>query len=222
LPGEVGEAGRITIDGGRVFLAVDSHVTTEAREAAGGNIEIFAREKVELVGSEVSTSVLGGPGGGGDIDIGVTAKPRFVIVNGSLVKANADVDNGGNIQITADNFLISADSVLSATSNLALDGVIVVDAPENELVDGVSQLSDTFLDVDALLTAHCAARAEGRGSFVVRGRDGLPESPDRALPSRSPGAVTVGRSDRPIPEAAQQLADLDCSGRADFARGAPR
>jgi hypothetical protein len=194
-------------------------VVTEAREAAGGDIEIDASQKIELVDSQIATSVLGGIGGGGDIDIGTGVPPTFVVLNASEVRAQADLGDGGNIQIRTSNLLASADSVLSASSNLGVDGLIIVDAPENTLRGDEHRLPDNLLDATELLKEHCAARNSDASTFIVRGRDGMPESPDLPLPSRMPARTRTGDSQRSIPEPARRLATFDCSGRAIFAMG---
>jgi large exoprotein involved in heme utilization and adhesion len=100
------------------------------------------------------------------------------------VTANAFGGAGGNILIVADNFLASADSAVSASSEFGVDGQIVIRSPEDTVIVGVEALPESFLDVSSLLSERCAARTAAKvGSFVVLGRGGVPPEPDAALPS---------------------------------------
>ena len=86
-----GNAGNIAITVTDKFLMHDSSVTTEAKQADGGNIEISANNIIDLEGSQITSSVGQGFGKGGNI----TIDPDFVILNGSKIIANAYGGPGG-------------------------------------------------------------------------------------------------------------------------------
>ena len=93
-----------------------SKISTEAVDerfvASGGNITLHIGDFLHLVGSEISTSVLGRTGNGGNI----TIDPPLVILDHSSIIAQAIAGNGGNITINADQFIQSSDSTFRRAS----------------------------------------------------------------------------------------------------------
>ncbi|MGE4649857.1 MAG: hypothetical protein AAEJ53_03130, partial [Myxococcota bacterium] len=182
-------------------------------------------------GSSIATNV-SKEGTGGDIVIGKDIDPeeheaafpsRFVLLGSSDNNATAQKGEGGNIDIAASGYLASADSVVDASSELGIDGVVELNAPVVEVAGRLDPLPASFLDVSALLRDHCASRrSAGASSFTVEGRTGLPPAPDDYLPSsllRVRDAGTAG-SAKPRDQAAllplrAQLADFDpgCGSR---------
>jgi hypothetical protein len=180
-PARSGDAGDILISVSDSFESNSSTVLAQADDADGGNITIGAKDLVYLnQDSIVSASVGGGEGAGGN----VTVDPRFVVLNGSRITADAFGGPGGNILIVADNFIASADSSVTASSEFGVDGEVVIRSPEDTVIVGAEALPASFLDASSLLSERCAARTEAKvGSFVVLGRGGVPPNPDAALPS---------------------------------------
>ena len=171
-----GNAGTITIDAGPRLAIVRASVTTEAQDASGGQIAITARDAVVLQDASITTSVLDGTGGGGD----VTIDPEFVILDRSQIIARAFEGPGGNIRIHAGTFLASPDSILDASSELGIDGNVVIDSPNPELTGKLAALPQSFLNASELLADPCLARTATEGSFVVRPH-GMQAPPDAAL-----------------------------------------
>jgi large exoprotein involved in heme utilization and adhesion len=178
LAEDAGDAGSIAVSAGAVTLAAGAIVTSSAR-AGGGDVTINADFKLDLIGSQITTSVFTGAGGGGDIAI----DPQFVILDNSLVQANADDGFGGNVRIVADNILVT-DSIVEATSNAGLDGTINIDAPDTDASAGLAVLPSALVDAAARLAEQCAARG-GRtlASFVGVGTGRVPLAPGAAVPS---------------------------------------
>jgi filamentous hemagglutinin family protein len=177
-----GYAGNILIKARDTLLLDDSSITTEARYTDGGNIQVDAGYKVSLVDSKITASVGGGPETvGGNI----TIDPEYVILNDSHMIANAYEGKGGNIQIIADVFLASPDSIVDASSALGIDGTVDIRAPIANISGTLAPVQGNFLSTEALLRDRCIARIRGEGisSFVVSGRDGLPIRPGSVLPS---------------------------------------
>jgi large exoprotein involved in heme utilization and adhesion len=177
-----GDAGSIDVEAKDTFLSRDSSVTTEAKEADGGNIKLDAPYIVHLIDSEITASVGGGPETvGGNI----TMDPEYVVLSGSDIIANAYEGKGGNIRITAETFMADPESVVSASSELGIDGTVDIRSPIIDLSGFIAPLPEEFLGAADLLRQLCAARMqEGKySSFVVKGRDGLPVEPYNLLPS---------------------------------------
>jgi filamentous hemagglutinin family protein len=180
-----GDAGNITIHSGSTVVMNDSSITTEAREASGGQITITAPEMIRLTNSQISTSVAGSEAdtSGGDISI----DPQFVILQNSQIFAKAFAGSGGNIDLISKVFLADPSSEISASSQLGISGTVNIEAPVQNVSGELVVLSEDFSSVAALLAQQCAARvADGKFStFVVAVREGLPVEPGGFLASPS-------------------------------------
>ncbi|MGH6635685.1 MAG: hypothetical protein ACRED0_05960 [Gammaproteobacteria bacterium] len=134
--------------------------------------------------SSITTSVAGGAGSGGNINI----DPVFTILDsGSRIVAQAREGAGGNIRIVSDFFFASPDSFVSASSDLGIDGVVEIESPDTDLIAGLVELPADFFDVATLLTQGCAPGAE-LSRLVVRKYEVLPDSP-AALRVPPPGGL---------------------------------
>ena len=168
-----GTAGDIYLNAGPI-----DPVTLELDKPA----EITPGKRLVLRRSEISTNANDGAGPGGDIAI----DPEFVILSQSAITATAEAGRGGNIVIVADEIIRDAESPIDASSRLGVDGNVAIRSSGQELRDEVVSLPSTIPSVVELLRERCAARRTGSAaaSFVVRGRDGVPTTPDDYLPAR--------------------------------------
>jgi large exoprotein involved in heme utilization and adhesion len=176
-----GDAGNIEIHADDTFRSRHSVVSTESTQSGGGKINLSAGQIVELVDSQITTTVQGGAGDAGNI----TIDPRYVILNDSQVIARAVAGNGGNINIGADVFIASPTSVVDASSQKGVSGTIDIRGVVNNLSGSLVPLPQGYLNITALSEDRCAGRLrEGRvSSFVVAGREGMPLQPGGLLPS---------------------------------------
>jgi large exoprotein involved in heme utilization and adhesion len=180
-----GDAGDVYLGAADSFLMRNSAVSTEAREADGGNIKINTGYMVHLVDSEITASV----GGGSDTVGGnISIDPEYVILKNSRIVANAFEGKGGNIDIASNVFLADPDSVVDASSALGIDGEVDIRAPISSISGSIAPLPKDFRSVLALLREPCMARLQGGkySSFVVGERDSLPLEPGGVLPSPLP------------------------------------
>jgi filamentous hemagglutinin family protein len=185
-----GDAGSIEIVGLKEFKSRQASVTTEASQSDGGNITIRAEDLVFLKNSAITASVKKG-GNGGNIDI----DPVFTILDNSRIIAQAEDGSGGNIKITTDFLLISGNSIIDASSNTGIDGQVIIQALDSEVLSSVETLPAKFLDAASILSKPCASQANRQSiQFVVREYEVLPQAPDVLqvhLPSLPPsGGVT--------------------------------
>ncbi|MGE5817702.1 MAG: hypothetical protein ACM37Z_06745, partial [Deltaproteobacteria bacterium] len=194
-----GNSGSINITIGNTLNLSNGTITTAAAEAAGGDITItHTGSLLELTNSQITTSVNGGDGKGGNITMGavldpVTLEPQninpfdFITLNNSGIHANAFGGPGGNINIFANVFLSSnpISTAVTASSALSTPGIIDIHAPIIDVSTSITELPQTPLQAAALLRASCSVRlAEGKSSSLVfAGRDGLPLEPGGLLPS---------------------------------------
>ncbi|MDM8566144.1 filamentous hemagglutinin N-terminal domain-containing protein [Candidatus Halobeggiatoa sp. HSG11] len=178
---DTGNAGSLTIQADTVKLINQGKVNTEAENAAGGNILINTPNLLFLQKGEITTSVGAGKGKGGDITI---ENPQFVVLNQGKIKAQADAGHGGNIHIVAEQFITSPNSLISASSNLGLDGDVNIESLNVDMEGFLVVLSDKVVDVSNQMKTPCGQRlAENLNSFVVISSEGAANSPDDLLPS---------------------------------------
>jgi len=172
------------------FQSQNSSVTTGATLADGGNISIITTGSlVDLTDSQITTSVQGGVGNGGNI----TINSDHIVLNDSQILAQAVRGHGGNINITGDVFLVNSNGqfpisltgIVDASSELITPGTVNNEATFTNVVGTFNQLPSTPLQATELLRASCAARFSGgkTSSLVLGGRDGLPLEPGGLLPS---------------------------------------
>jgi len=169
-----GVAGQVQIVAQDALIVRDgARIATQTLQSDGGDIDIRVGRLLYLDRGEITTSVAGGAGNGGNIGINA----RFVVLDSSRIVANAFGGNGGNITINAGNFLRSADSVVDASSRLGISGNVVIDAPNVDIGADLGLLQSDYVDAARLLQPSCgAARGQRVNSFIASGRGGLPES----------------------------------------------
>jgi len=177
-----GDAGSVMVSAGRLLIANGAAISTEAEtsKASGGNITLNVGDFLYLTSGEITTSVKGETGNGGNI----TIDPQAVVLNHSSIIAQAVEGHGGNITINANEFLASADSIVSATSALGISGTIEIIGPRVDLNGALVVLSSELRSAAQVLRNSCAAQSGfPQSSLVEGGRGGLPQDPDATLPA---------------------------------------
>jgi large exoprotein involved in heme utilization and adhesion len=107
-----------------------------------------------------------------------------VILDHSSIIAQAIEGHGGNISITAGQFIPSSDSTVSASSELGISGTIVINGPRVDVNGALVVLSTQLRGRTEVLREACAARADRPISNLVEaGRGGLLPDPESALPA---------------------------------------
>lgn len=176
----IADAGNIFVNSGQQLEMLDGasiKTTTELAQANGGSIDIRAVDRVRLVNSEISTSVIGAEGSGGNIFI----DPNLVLLQGSTVTARAVGGSGGNITFVTPLFLADATSIVSATSKFGPDGKVTA---RSNLIATIPQLESKAAAPQVLLQNRCIALAGGEQStFILAGHDALPSQPGGWLSS---------------------------------------
>ena len=185
---QAGSAGNLTILTGETFdIQGNSALTTASKNAGGGGIEIQTRDRLRLQDSKIVTSVEGGIGQGGNIDI----DPVFIILENSLIQANAHGGSGGNISLVADYLLKSGPTTIEASSTLSTSGNVDVQAVN---VDSLSLQVATeieSLNVTQWQPEPCSQRRGGISRLIMAGYDAHPTPIDDF---RSSLSVWVGSS----------------------------
>ena len=178
-------AGNILIEAGNDIRLFDSTINAEATQADGGNIKLRAPEIIQLVNSQIISSV-----GGGASTVGgnISLDPKFIILQNSQILANAFGGQGGNISLVASNaVLVDPFSVLDASSALGVSGSVDIQAPIQNLSGTIAPLPEEAAPVSALYNARCAAGQDGHFStFVDSKADSLSPRPSVFLASPLP------------------------------------
>ena len=179
-----GTAGKITVMADDTLDIQESFISTKAintakdivnmtRDMNNGRMVICAKKLLTMINGTITSSVLGGMGNGGDIEI----DPDMIIMQHSQIKANAYEGNGGNIHIVADHFIQSSDSIVQASSRYGLDGDIFIDAPDAKISNELITLPTNYLDASQWLRTLCSLRSSADVSrLVISGRDAIPSN----------------------------------------------
>jgi filamentous hemagglutinin family protein len=178
----VSNAGSLIVNAGvRISLYGGSIIAASAGDN-GGDITVEAGTLLHLDNSSITAEAgtfgnrrsNGSGGNGGDI----TLDPTFVVLNDSLINANAAIGGGGNIDILSDYFLNSG-SQLTATG--AQQGNIVIASPVLDLSGALVGLPVAPVGAETQLQETCAMAINGDfSSFLAVGQGDVEAGPDEA------------------------------------------
>jgi filamentous hemagglutinin family protein len=171
-----GLAGSIDVAAGDTLTLADGgRITTSARQADGGNVNVASGRFMRMDGGRITTEVGTGQGSGGNVEL----QSPVLVMRGSTISANAFGGDGGNIHIGAGIFLPSADSAITASSTLGIDGIITFDSPALDPTGELLVPPPAFIDAGSVLAGRCGPRLAGRASsLVVAPHATLAEAPD--------------------------------------------
>jgi hypothetical protein len=193
---EAGRSGTIFITATDNFRLLNGgRVSVETAQTNAGDIILNVGTLLHLSDqSSITTSVAGGTGKGGNI----TLNSVFVVLDErSSIIANALEGQAGNIfiHILGGGALFqSPDSLIRASNRFGLEGSVVIDAPDTDIIAGFAGLPANFLDAATVLTQLCAGRSGANvSSLVVRKYEVLPDSP-YALRVQLPRAIPAPRT----------------------------
>ena len=141
-----GDAGNITINANIINID-NGGITTSANNASGGEINITVPNSLYLQAGTITTEVKNNQGNGGTITI---SSPTLAVLNNSEILTRADQGWGGKIDITADKFIRSADSLLDASSKVeGRSGEIKIEA-DSYVGNGLITLPESFSNPPSL------------------------------------------------------------------------
>ena len=101
-----GNAGSLFIQVPIINIVDGAEISARANRSGGGNIELIASQLIYLHDAQLTTSVKGGFGNGGNLTLN---HPNFIVLNHGQIKAEADAGQGGILplpQTTLSNLLI--------------------------------------------------------------------------------------------------------------------
>jgi filamentous hemagglutinin family protein len=154
-------------------LNLDHSATLEAKVNAGsqGNIRLTTDNIFLRNNSEINVLATGTATGG---NIKIANRENMVVTKNSRILANAIQGNGGNIDITTQGYFVSGDSLVSARSEVGLDGNINVENINGDRPLELDQLPENLVDRTQQIAKSCGV---GTNQFAIAGRGGLPENP---------------------------------------------
>jgi filamentous hemagglutinin family protein len=194
---DTGDAGNVDLFAGNVITIDGGLIVTQASEASGGNIRLTAPRLIELIDSNITSSVIGeSETKGGNINIGTNGDtiisdnnfdidPRFLVLDESNILAQAKKGRGGDIKVVSDYIIRSAGSDINAQAGPeGIDGTVVLGTPEIDLQKGLVELPVVFVNAASQVRRSCEARRNvGESAFTEEGRGGVPPEPGAGMPA---------------------------------------
>ncbi len=199
-------ASDIQIDFTQQLFLDPSSITTSANLGNGGSIVIHGGQRITLENSQITTSVLGLTGNGGDITL---SADTLLLLTG-FIQANTGAANaaGGLVTINVQTLLASGSSlftggdvpfvfqpgvfgfnVIQAAAPTGLSGVVQLATPPLDVSGSLTGLSTQALDLGGLARNPC--QVTGGSSLAQAGRGGLPASARGLLRSEPDATETA-------------------------------
>lgn len=180
-----------------------SAITTQSSSGNGGSITIQGGQLIELNHSQITTSVSGAAGNGGNIDISSTG----LVLDSGFIQANTAAQNasGGKVEINVAALVPSGDTlfiggntpylflpgvsgfnVIQAAAPSGLSGTIAISNPALDLSGSLSVLAARLLGSTGL--GHDRCHGSAGSSLAMGGRGGF-----------APSARELVRAEAPLP-----------------------
>lgn len=176
-----GKGGDITINTNTLNLD-NSDINAQTLSSDGGNLTLNIRDLLTLGNSSNITATAGTAQAGGDGGNIILNAP-FIISYPSnpvnTIAANAFEGKGGNIDITT-NIILGGDFLtISASSQLGLDGEVIIRSPDIDPTSGLISINSDFVDAESLINQNVCKFIGNKlaGSFSIIGKGGLPAQP---------------------------------------------
>ena len=204
---EVSEASEITVSSGQEagnlnitaeWIHLDNgKLTAIAGVGDGANIDITLEGPLLLMrnGSEISA------GAEGQVSVGnlsISALDGYFLAdpNDNDILANAEEGSGGRIEITTNSVFgleerssLTRFSDINASSDVDLDGTIVLDTLNIDPTRGLEELPINFVDASNLVVEGCVGSGfrgvEAQSEFTRTGRGGISSDPTGVLTDES-------------------------------------
>ena len=190
-----GDVGSLSIKSDETIVAGDSLISTESKHGNGGAIRIESLDTLKVDSSKITAQA---KNDGGSVtcantgsmflrDSFVSAKagqdggnifveaPDTLVLQRSRLSANAIHGYGGYILLTADGFLPSIETSITASSEFGVQGTVEIRTPDIDVGSGLVVLPQTLVSKNINLAERCALRLAGDvSSFFMNGQGGVP------------------------------------------------
>ncbi|MEP6388288.1 MAG: filamentous hemagglutinin N-terminal domain-containing protein, partial [Halioglobus sp.] len=161
---DTGGSGNIVVDAETLNLQ-SSVIEAQAANSAGGSILINAGELLYLQDSVIRASAQGLSGDDSGGNVGING-PDFVIMDRSLIQANANAGAGGNILMNTGALVQSADSFITATSQSSISGQVNVDTID-DITGTIVDLETPQTEMPEITESRCTPQALVKRSSLV-------------------------------------------------------
>ena len=171
-------------DGGELFIKADTinlnygaSITSSTFDGKGGDITLDITNSLLLrngstITAEADTAEAENDGNAGKITINSNL---VTLMEGSLIKTDANRGNGGDIDITTQGLFVFPDSAITASSEFGVDGLITINNPDVDPANGLIELPTELRDRTQQIAEGC--RWTDTSSFYITGRGGIPQDP---------------------------------------------
>jgi filamentous hemagglutinin family protein len=192
-------AGALTVNANNISLDNQAGITATTAIASGEGGNIFLQtENLQLRQTSPITASAGGSGRGGNVSI---QTGTLLASENSDISANSVSSQGGKVAINAQAIFgtefrnrLSPESDITATGGSPdLEGTVQINAPDTAPSQGTFVLPEQIVDVSGLVTQGCPTMRSQASKFVITGRGGLPEDPNKPLERE-----TIWTDSRPI------------------------
>lgn len=190
-----GQAGNLTIKAEIVSLN-RGFITAEtglSRGEDGANINLDVSEFLRLENESLISATANETADGGNIDIDTDFVVAFLAEGGvgSDIVANAELGNGGTIEIDAKGVFgiefratLTPLNDITASSEFGLAGEVELNLSEIDPSRGITELPANVVDPSALIAQNPCKQGD-ESEFIVTGRGGLPPNINEDLSSEA-------------------------------------
>lgn len=191
-----GASGNLNVQANLVRLDRQGTLQAETRAGDRGNINLQARDSLQLLRNSAVSANAFGTATGGNVFIDATT---LAALQNSDITANAEFAFGGRVIVDApQGYFKTLDSVITAISALGVqfNGVVEIRTPDIDASKGLVTLSLDPVDVSKLIAQRCLADRKGN-EFIITGRGGLPPLPSDVLQTTST-LEDLGKEESPV------------------------
>ncbi len=167
-----GTPGNINLTGQDIIINRNSIISASTTQGKQGNITIYGDRLFLSDRSKIITDATQDATGG---NISINLQDSLIGLNNSQITAKAIEGEGGNIKINTKGLFFSADSLINASSEFGVDGLIEVHNFSVDPNSGLIQLPVDPINANLYLSQGCSRQQQHE--FISVGRGGLPENP---------------------------------------------
>ena len=169
-----GNSGNIDLTASQLNLNRSATIEAKVDTGSQGNIRLNTNNIFLNHRSEITATALGTAQGG---NIAIDNAESLVLQQNSQIIANAIEGDGGSIEIETQGYFVSADSLVSASSEFGLDGNIELETLNSDRPIDSIELPSSTIRANQQITSGCNANSD----FALVGKGGLPDNPTQNL-----------------------------------------
>jgi filamentous hemagglutinin family protein len=179
------QANNLTLDSSQIIASNTPSEEIKGNDLFGGNISLNLDGNLYLDNNSTISAEATGNADGGNIDLNA----RFIVAlpsqdNGNDIIARAVAGEGGIITINAESLFNiqerktvaeNGTNDIDATSGVGLDGIVSINTPEVDALEGARELPNNVIDVDSVAANTCSASNQTQQNrLLVTGKGGIP------------------------------------------------